>query len=798
VSRPSAIVLDWRPPADGKIFALAINGRPLARPRSVREHLVIPARNVRSGVNEITLRFRATVQATGTAVSVYRDGKDGAEYVYSLFVPSDASTVFPCFDQPDLKARFRLTLDIPSGWDAVANSPPIVRKQRARLKRVRFDETQRISTYVFAFAAGPFAALEESDFASDAPGHPASRLFVRRSRVEDAKREAAEVFRLNRRGVVFLESYFDFPFPFPKYDLVLLPDFPYGGMEHAGATFLREESILLAAQPTAGELANRAQLIFHETAHQWFGDLVTMRWFDDLWLKEGFANFMAAKALDALLPELPGWASFRQLKVAAYRTDTTRGTTALFQRVSNLAAAKSAYGPIVYGKAPAVLRQAEFYLGAAAFQRAVRLFLREQAHGVAGWLELVRAFERASGHKLAAWAEAWIKRRGVPRVEVRWRANAAQRITHFELLQSRSVWPMRIELILRRGERERQMPIEFARRRMRCSALAGQPAPRWVFANHGDYAYGRFLLDDTSRAALLTELDAIADASLRAVLLDALWEDVRDARLAPVRYIELALRQAHAGTDEVAVASTLGNIATAVRWYLSSAQRAGIAPSIETHLRDGMLNAKSMGLRITFLRAFVAMTMTADARAVLRDLLAATTSLSGMVLGSRDRFRIVERLLALGDSEGEHFLAREVRRDGTDDARRYAFAAAAARCNPMSKARVFAALVDPRMVADSWVEESLGPFNTVEHAALTAPYLARALAALPRLKRARKIFFVNRWLAAFLGGQTERASLVIVRRHLRAKKHDPDLRRKLLEHMDSLERTVKIRAAFDE
>ncbi len=189
-------------------------------------------------------------------------------------------------------------------------------------------------------------------------------VFVRKSQAAKFKPHAAEVFRLTREGIKYLETYFDYKFPFPKYDLVLIPEFPFGGMEHAGATFLRESSVIFPQEPTKSDYISRANLIFHETAHQWFGDTVTMKWFDDLWLKEGFAEFMAYKTLEHVMPDANAWKVFYERnKQAAYATDSTKGTTPIYQKIDNLSAAKSAYGNIVYRKAPSFLRQAEFYLG---------------------------------------------------------------------------------------------------------------------------------------------------------------------------------------------------------------------------------------------------------------------------------------------------------------------------------------------------------------------------------------------------------------------------------------------------
>src|SRR5207248_8522229 len=319
----------------------------------------------------------------------------------------------------------------------------------------RLAETEPISTYLFAFAAGPFARFPEPQMGGISMTADPSlksaedvkqplqnnaiplRLFVRKSQVERARKEAPEVLRIHRECLNFLADYFDFKYPFPKYDIVLVPEFAYGGMEHAGATFLREDGVLFPTTPTANNFAARAELICHEASHQWFGDLVTMRWFDDLWLKEGFATFMAYKAMEKILPQYNAWKIFYQrTKPGAYSTDATKGTTPIFQEIPNLSAAKSAYGNIVYLKAPSMLRQAEFFLGADKFQQAIRAFLKEHAFSNAEWADLVRAFEHSSGKKLDEWAAAWVKRRGFANVRVDWSGDQSGRINHLTLKQN--------------------------------------------------------------------------------------------------------------------------------------------------------------------------------------------------------------------------------------------------------------------------------------------------------------------------------------------------------------------------
>lgn len=780
--RPVDLVLDWRGKA---VRELTVNGKPLeAQARD--EHLVISRKALRPGLNTVSLAFESPIAVSGAPVTRYLDREDGAEYLYTLLVPADASALFPCFDQPDLKARFTLDLEMPKDWRAVSNSPA----QSESPGRVRFRESEPISTYLFAFAAGPFETLT-------APGDDV-RLFVRRSRAAQARAHAAEVLRLNRASMKYFAAYFSHRFPFAKYDLVLVPEFPYGGMEHAGATFLNEERVLFPAPPSSADLLRRAQLIFHETSHQWFGDLVTMRWFDDLWLKEGFANFMATKALEALAPEFDAWTAFHALKTSAVRTDATRGTTAIRYPLANLSDAKSAYGAIVYSKGPAVLRQAEFYLGEAAFKRAVRAFVKHHAYGAADWKDLVRAFEVASGRKLQRWARAWVERRGAPTVRAHWSLDARGRLKGLSLEQLDSLgegglWPMRLKVAALSGGKLRSAEVLLERQSARVPKLEGTPEPALVFPNAGDYGYGRFLLDPASAAAALDPELRLEDTLLQAQLAEALWESVRDAALAPERYIRYLLHRIPRTPDDIALAGLLGRLEVAFRRYLSDAQRDALAADMErTLLAEGALAATTQSRRLVLLRSYGELAWSARGLDALKRLLDEPSP----ALASRDRFRFIQRLLVRGDPEAPRRLAAQAAADRSDDGRRYAYAAGAASADAGLKRVLFRSFLEDRSLAEGWIEAALGALNAPEHAALTAPLLAEALARLPELKRRHRIFFVNGWLAAFIGGQSEPRALAAVEAALRDARLDPDLRLKVLEAADGLERAVRIRARY--
>ncbi len=432
--------IDYR---DGVIQSATLNGQPIAT-ELTNGHLNLPAV---AGQNTVTIAFVSNAAPAGKAITRYEDKDDGNEYFYTLFVPMDASMAFPCFDQPDLKGRFTLDLEHPAGWTVIGNTASIA----ADDGHTRFAETRPISTYLFAFAAGRFSAVRSKNASEPT-------LYVRKSQLARAVEEAPQVQQIAARGIAYLSEYFAQPFPFPKYDLVLIPGFPFGGMEHAGETFLNEDGVLFRSTPTQNDYFRRNILVLHETCHQWFGDMVTMRWFDDLWLKEGFAQYMAYKALEQLDPGSNPWKHFYEdIKPLAYGIDETQGTTPIFQNIANLKDAKSAYGAIVYEKAPAVLKQLNYFLDEDNFRQGLRLYLKEHAYANAEWADLVRAFEAASdqaGHHLdvQAWAKSWITRRGMPEVTVDYSCKegkiSAFTIKQRDVLDDGYVWPMANEILL--------------------------------------------------------------------------------------------------------------------------------------------------------------------------------------------------------------------------------------------------------------------------------------------------------------------------------------------------------------
>ncbi len=355
------LVLDFKDPAEN-VLSVKMNGSDMVY-ETVNDHVVVPSDALREGPNALEIEF-----LTGDG-SLNRSDN----FLYTLFVPDRARFAFPVFDQPDLKARYSLTLSVPSHWRAVSNGARSSHEISGDRATLVFADTKPISTYLFSFAAGEFRVET---------GERDGRTFHMYHReTDDAKvarnREAA--FDLHAAALRWMEDYTGISYPFDKFDFVLIPSFQYGGMEHPGAILYRQSRILLDESATQNELLGRASVIAHETAHMWFGDLVTMQWFDDVWMKEVFANFMAAKIVNPSFPDVNHDLRFLLAHYpAAYEIDRTRGANPIRQPLENLQEAGTLYGPIIYQKAPIVMKHLEILMGEERFRGGLREYCRDQ------------------------------------------------------------------------------------------------------------------------------------------------------------------------------------------------------------------------------------------------------------------------------------------------------------------------------------------------------------------------------------------------------------------------------------
>ncbi len=387
---------------------LQVNGKTIEADHR-HEHVIIPGRLLRSGkVNHVCVSFVSGDKALNR----------NDDYLYTLFVPDHARSVFPCFDQPDLKARYRLTLQIPRGWTAISNGATITipsQEKREEGKDIwHFQESDLLPTYLFSFTAGKFYRATA--------WRDGRELTILHREADSAKAAQTDtIFDQVALALRWMEEYPHTRQPFQKYGLVVLPGYQFGGMEHPGCIQLRDQTVFLGENPTTDERLNRLHLIAHETAHLWFGDLVTMRWFDDVWTKEVFANFMADKVAQEQYPDINHDINFlKNHYLLALSTDRTKGTHPIQQPLDNLCNAGLLYGNIIYHKAPIMMRQLEETMGAEAFQRGLQKYLKTFSFSNATWDDLISILDKERPEaRLKTFDDQWVKKKGLSDVSIR-------------------------------------------------------------------------------------------------------------------------------------------------------------------------------------------------------------------------------------------------------------------------------------------------------------------------------------------------------------------------------------------
>ncbi len=798
---PSApLVLDF---AGETLANVHVNDKD-AQLRAVHDHVMLPPELLVRDLNKVQASFRSKVAATGTPLTVYRDPADGREYWYTLVVPADAHRLYPCFDQPDLRAVFWFELDLPDEWTAVANTARIEVDERPRdaVGTIwRFAPTKPLPTYLAAFACGPFASIEAPQ--PQAPGITSTepmRFLLRSSQLVHADRDT--LVKLHHDGLRWLADAFDVPYPFGKLDVVLLPGFPYGGMEHAGAIFYREQALVFDHPPTAAERVRRSTLVYHELSHQWFGNLVTMRWFDDLWLKEGFATFVGYQAMAALEPEQQPWLRFLQrVKPRAYEVDGTPGTTPVFQELQNLADAKSAYGAIVYNKAPAVLRALHERLGERAFQLGVKTFLEAHAFDNADWRDLAAALEAAARTDLERWSERWLLAPSMPQVRVEWSIDG-NGIVRDAAVTQRGIggdgsWPLDLELLvfdLAGGKRT--VIVASDAPRVDVPELAGRAAPAAVLANPRDVAYGQFVPDPVTRAFLLRHLPAEGDALARAAGTQALLEAVREAELDPAAFAGCVLALLARERDPDTHGWLLDALGTAVQRWLEPERSAPLRAQATELLLAQLRDEAGSGRELQTFRFLARSSTETRVLELCREVIVAGELPAGLVPGKQDCFLAAAARLAAGIASADDELAQLQQRFAKEDIGKELFLARAAAPAAEAKAAYWKSYLQLGEPPEQWTQDSLSWFHWPGQQELTLPYLRPALEQVDWVKQNRRIFFMPAWLDAFVNAHSTPEALAIVDAFLAERELTTDVRQKLLQSRDGLLRAVRMRAAF--
>ncbi|MFF4185706.1 aminopeptidase N [Streptomyces sp. NPDC001691] len=750
--------------------------------------------------NVLVVDAQCAYSRTGEGMHRFVDPEDGEVYLYTQYEPADARRVFATFEQPDLKARFVFEAQAPEGWTVWSNGAGGQEADGVW----RFAATEPISTYITCVVAGPYHYVTDSYTRTFDDGGKLEIPLGAMCRKGLARHfDADDVFLVTKQGLDFFHDNFDFPYPFGKYDQAFVPEYNLGAMENPGMVTFREEYIY-RGKVTQAAYERRANVILHEMAHMWFGDLVTMVWWDDLWLKESFADFMGAFSQAEATRFTNSWVTFANNRKAwAYRADQLPSTHPITADIRDLEDAKLNFDGITYAKGASVLKQLVAYVGRDAFLEGARRYFKRHAYGNTRLADLLSVLAEVSGRDMATWSRSWLQTAGVNSLTPVATYDAGDRVTELAVVQEAAdshpeLRPHRVAVGLYRNEagalvRYARAEVDVEGPRTVVAELAGSERPDLILVNDDDLTYCKIRFDEGSLATLRAHLGDITDPLARALCWSALWNLTRDALMPARDFVALVL--AHAGREsDIGVLQMLHSWArSAVVHYAAPAWREeGGRLLAEGALHELRLAEPGSQHQLTWARFFAA-TATTDADfQLLRGLLAGSARIDGLDVDQELRWALLEPLAAHGVAD-ESAIDAELARDDTASGKRHHVRCLAARPSAAVKAQAWAQVVESDALSNALVEATIAGFNQSSQRELTAPYAPKYFEVIERLWAERSIQIgMDIVKGLFPALQGDGATLAATDAWLAA--HEgaaPALRRLVLEARDDLARTLR-------
>jgi aminopeptidase N len=780
------------------VHEVLLNGRPLPVADVVSTgRIALPDL---AADNELRVVADAAYMTTGEGLHRFVDPVDKEVYLYSQFEVADARRVFACFDQPDLKASHTFTVTAPSHWQVVSSAPtPAPSSHGDGRATWAFAPTPRLSTYVTSVIAGPYHAEYGELIGRDGRTIPLG-VFCRASLAEHL--DAENVLATTREGFGYFEQLFDCAYPFAKYDQLFVPEFNAGAMENAGAVTITEQYVFRSKVAEA-TIERRALTILHELAHMWFGDLVTMRWWDDLWLNESFAEYASTRCQAEATRWSTAWTTFSSAEKSwAYRQDQLPSTHPIVADIRDLADVEVNFDGITYAKGASVLKQLVHWVGTDAFDEGLRRYFRAHAWGNTTLADLLAELAATSGRDLDAWAQEWLQTAGVatlrPRVEVG-PDGALTSVTigqeaapEHPTLRSHRLAVGCYDVLDGRLRRTRRVELDVAGAATAVPELAGTVAPDLLLVNDDDLAYAKIRLDARSLATAIGHLADFVDSLPRTLVWGAAWDMTRDAEIGPREFADLVLGN-FASVDDPSVAQTLlRQLASTLLFYVAPENRSTASASAADRLL-GLLEAAAPAgdAQLLLARSFATHASTPEQLARLADLLDGSRPIAGLAVDTDMRWTLLTALVA-GGARGEDDIVRELDRDDTASGRVHAAAARAAIPTAEAKAQAWHLVVEAGELPNTVQAAVIGGFGRVSDPALLAPYVQRYFDALEPVWKERTSemasqIVVGMYPTALAGPEL----LATTDGWLAGTDHEPALRRLVVEARDGVARALK-------
>ncbi|MGV8138653.1 MAG: M1 family metallopeptidase [Mangrovibacterium sp.] len=766
-TRRNDLQLDFKSDS-AAVSRITCNGE--AMPAVIKdEHIRIEKKYLKTGRNVLELTFTAPDQSLNR----------NAEFLYTLFVPDRASTAFPCFDQPDLKAQFRLSLDVPASWQAVANGAAKQIVPSGTRRQYRFARTEPLPTYLFAFSAGKFDTISRTR-----KGHRYT-LYHRETDTLKVKSNVEEIFKLLFLSIDQIEAYTGIPLPFPKYDLVAVPSFQYNGMEHPGAVLYRSSSLFLEGMPTRQELLQRANLIAHETAHMWFGDLVTMPWFDEVWLKEVFANFIADKVVSPLFPEFDQDLLFLLAhQYPAYGTDRTGGTHPVGQELDNLRDAGTLYGPVIYHKAPVIMKMLEKKIGAETLRKGLHRYLHQFSFGNAGWRDLIALLDTTGS--LKEWSDAWVYRAGRPHLHARI-DNDDLVIDQTDPSGENRCWQQAVELVWPDGDSLKRQVVELEDSQIRIRDLFSGGIPEWLYLNGNGQAYAYVEMDKPAQQFFIRRLAGLDDDLLRAAVWTDLYENLMQGDLTPGGFLQAVMNNLPEEKHAVIFERILLYLEDVYVYRADQETREAYAEQTEHLIGEEMKRRPDQRNALT--RAVIRLYSSSGALSRLYQVWKYQVAMEGYTPTERQQNDLAFYLALKWPERAEEILnVQESRLTNPDERRRFQFIRQSLDPDQAARNAFFTSLLraDNRE-HEPWVNDALAFLNHPLREPESIRYIRPGLEVLQEIQLTGDIFFPQSWLDNLLTGHHSPAAADTVRRFLKEHPDYPEtLKRKILKSADFL------------
>lgn len=764
-----------------KIHVIVVNGHKTGV-NYQKEHLILLPEFLKKGINEVQISFQAGDGALNR----------NSDYLYTLFVPDRSRTVFPCFDQPDLKSVYTLTLHIPKNWKAIANAElrDSVMGQAGNpdRKTYHFKPSNLLSTYLFAFAAGNFQL-----YSGTLEGKKVDFLYRETDKLKIGPSIPA-IFAIHSSALKYYEDWTGIPYPFQKFGFVAIPDFQFGGMEHPGAIQYKASSLFLDAGATKDQLNARNNLIAHETAHMWFGDMVTMDWFSDVWMKEVFANFMADKsaeetgggdtyALKFLIDHFP----------AAYSVDRTEGANPIRQPLDNLKDAGTLYGNIIYHKAPVMMQQLESLMGKTPFRQGVSEYLRKFANSNASWPDLIKILDRYTPANLEQWNKVWVNESGRPVIDYTLDYQNGK-IGHFVVTQhaeygQNRVWPQTFDISLFYPGSVKVLHANLKGEKLELKEAAGLEKPLFVLFNSSGVGYGRWPVDP----ALPQNLFTLERPLHRATAYISLYEQMLSGKaIHPAELLKLFGQGLGKEQEELNIKLLTSYISTIYWQFSTPEERKKLSAPLEDQIWTALQHQQSGNNKKQLFKAYQDIFMNPSARSRLYQIWKNQQAPEGVALSEDDYTSLALSLALRDDGDTTILTVQNARITNPDRKKRFEFIMPAVSSDQRKRDKFFESLKQlSNRGKESNVLAALYYLHHPLRQSYSTRYLQQSLDLLEEIQSTGDIFFPQSWLQATFGTYRSKEAAAIVRNFLKDHPdYNPRLKAKILQSADNLFRAV--------